>query len=104
MTRGQFAEGLMFYKACCGQDITDDRVAVWWEMLQDMPADQFVGGIKLFICTEKSPATLNFVASVLGYSKEWVKKKRHEAYLERKKLEEAKEDEYRQKVLAEHNK
>jgi len=102
MTREQFAEGLAFYRECCGQKLTKDRVDVWWEMLKDMPYDQFVGGVKTFICKEKEPASKNFVASVLDYSREWVEKKKHEQYLERKRVFREQEDLYRQKVIAEH--
>ena len=49
MTKEEFGEGLMFYRACCGKDPERAHVEVWWEMLKDMPIDHFVGAVKLFI-------------------------------------------------------
>ena len=49
MTKEEFGEGLMFYRACCGKEPELAHVEVWWEMLQYMPIDHFVGAVKLFI-------------------------------------------------------
>ena len=45
MTKEEFGEGLMFYRACCGKEPELAHVEVWWEMLQYMPIDHFVGAV-----------------------------------------------------------
>ena len=102
MTKAEFAEGLMFYRACCGKEPELAHVEVWWEMLNYMPVEQFVGAIKLFITEEENPARMNFVATVKKYGGVYQKAVRHEKYLERKKAHEDLEEKYRQNVLAEH--
>ena len=102
MTKEEFGEGLMFYRACCGKEPELAHVEVWWEMLNYMPVDQFVGAIKLFISGGESPARMNFVATVKKYGGVYQKAVRHEKYLERKKVHEDLEEKYRQNVLAEH--
>ena len=102
MTKEEFGEGLMFYRACCGKEPELAHVEVWWEMLNYMPVDQFVGAIKLFISGEESPARMNFVATVKKYGGVYKKAVQHEKYLKRKKAHEDLEEKYRQNVLAEH--
>ena len=104
MTKEEFGEGLMFYRACCGKDPERAHVEVWWEMLQYMPIDHFVGAVKLFISTEESPARLNFVASVKKYCVLHLNEVRHEKYLERVEKEAELDRIYRQNVVLEYKK
>ena len=102
MTKEEFAEGLMFYRACCGKEPELAHVEVWYEMLNYMPIDQFVGAIKIFISNEENPARMNFVATVKKYGGVHLKMVRHEKYLAREKALKEQEEQYRQKVLEEH--
>ena len=104
MTKEEFGEGLMFYRACCGKEPELAHVEVWWEMLQYMPIDHFVGAVKLFISNEESPARLNFVASVKKYCGLHLKEVRHEKYLERVAEEKELDRIYRQNVVQEYHK
>lgn len=102
MTKEEFAEGLMFYRACCGKEPELAHVEVWYEMLQGLPVHEFVGAIKLFIGNEENPARMNFVATVKKYAGSYRYEKKHEEYLDRKRFKEEEERKYRQKVLEEH--
>jgi hypothetical protein len=103
MTKEEFGGGLMFYRACCGQDPEPAHIEAWWEMLNYMPVDQFVGAIKLFISTEESPARMNFVATVKKYGGIYAQNVRHEKFLERKRIKELEDKRYKQRVLEENN-
>ncbi len=101
MTFQEFQKGTKYYRNCGGQRLTDEKEKVWYDLLKEMDFDTYRGAVKMFISEEKEIARLNFVASIKEYAVEYGKKAQRERYLERKRLEDEKEAEYKRKVLEE---
>tara|TARA_R110002167_G_scaffold103493_2_gene267748 strand:+ start:5706 stop:6059 length:354 start_codon:yes stop_codon:yes gene_type:complete len=86
MTPEEFSKGTLIYEACCGQKLDKEYLRVWWEMLKAMDAKTYHGAVLLFVAEEKSPARLNFVASVIDYAKIWDRDNRKKLRLEAENL------------------
>ena len=72
MTKQEFMEALLVYKACGGQRLEGEegkmKMKVWYEILHQMPIQEFRAAVLRFVKEDTEVAKRNFPAEIRAYS------------------------------------